>query len=142
MTEMVQTTLLNQGISAALSALVIVAIIVVGRMAYKYLPDFLRRQNELREQQITATVTQSDLIKDYIKQVDSNNTLLRNSQAIHHDMSEDLSEIKQQMEAILTRILAIEKQCGESVNQGQFNELIEEFRKLAEKFEKMAKERK
>lgn len=142
MAEAIQTTFLNQGVSAALSALVILGLVVVGRMLYKYLPDFLKHQNALKEEQIKATVSQSDLIKDYIRQVDSNNTLLRNSQAIHHDMSEDLSEIKQQMEAILTRILAIEKQCGESVNQGQFNELIEEFRKLAEKFEKMAKEQK
>lgn len=139
MAEAIQTTFLNQGISAALSALVILGLVVVGRMLYKYLPDFLRHQNALKEEQIKATVAQSDLIKDYIRQVDSNNDLLKKSQGIHEGMSSDLAGIKKQVEDILTRILDIEKQSKNQISREQFDDLIQEFKKLAIRLDEIAK---
>lgn len=139
MAEAIQTTFLNQGISAALSALVILGLVVVGRMLYKYLPDFLKHQNALKEEQIKATVAQSDLIKDYIRQVDSNNHLLKKSQGIHEGMSSDLAGIKKQVEDILTRILDIEKQSKNQISREQFDDLIQEFKKLAIRLDEIAK---
>ncbi|WP_435029641.1 hypothetical protein [Levyella massiliensis] len=139
MAEAIQTTFLNQGVSAALSALVILGLVVVGRMLYKYLPDFLKHQNALKEEQIKATVAQSDLIKDYIRQVDSNNNLLKKSQGIHEGMSSDLAGIKKQVEDILTRILDIEKQSKNQISRQQFDDLIQEFKKLAIRLDEIAK---
>ena len=139
MAEAIQTTFLNQGVSAALSALVILGLVVVGRMLYKYLPDFLKHQNALKEEQIKATLAQSDLIKDYIRQVDSNNNLLKKSQGIHEGMSSDLAGIKKQVEDILTRILDIEKQSKNQISRQQFDDLIQEFKKLAIRLDEIAK---
>lgn len=139
MAEAIQTTFLNQGVSAALSALVILGLVVVGRMLYKYLPDFLKHQNALKEEQIKATVAQSNLIKDYIRQVDSNNNLLKKSQGIHEGMSSDLAGIKKQVEDILTRILDIEKQSKNQISRQQFDDLIQEFKKLAIRLDEIAK---
>ena len=139
MAEAIQTTFLNQGGSAALSALVILGLVVVGRMLYKYPPDFLKHQNALKEEQIKATVAQSDLIKDYIRQVDSNNNLLKKSQGIHEGMSSDLAGIKTQGEDSLTRILDIEKQSKNQISRQQFDDLIQEFKKLAIRLDEIAK---
>lgn len=80
MQEVLTTTWLNQGLSAVLSLLVIFALFVGGRAAYKHLPDYLAKQMKAREEQIKlsekqlhATEEQTEMMSQFISVIQDNN---------------------------------------------------------------------